>query len=84
MRVNLDEAPDIGGGRAQEVIALDDALNELAKVDPRKAQVIELRFFGGLTIEETAEVLGLSTATVINETRVARAWLFDDLYGRQR
>src|SRR6266581_3604787 len=56
-RVNLDEIPDVSFRRADEVIALDDALNALALVDPRKARVIELRFFGGLSVEETAEVL---------------------------
>src|ERR1017187_4289818 len=59
-RLNLDEIPDVGSGRARELIALDDGLNTLAKVDPRKARVIELRFFGGLSVEETAEVLKIS------------------------
>ena len=59
-RVNLDQLPDVGCGRARELIALDDALNALASVDPRKARVIELRFFGGLSVEETAEVLKVS------------------------
>src|SRR5438552_539921 len=72
-RVNLDEVPDIGSGRARELIALDDALNTLAKVDPRKAQVIELRFFGGLSVDETAEVLKVSSDTV------KRDWLLAEL-----
>src|SRR6185369_16379842 len=59
-RVNLDEVPDISSERGSEVIALDDALNRLAQVDPRKAQMIELRFFGRLTVEETAAVLKIS------------------------
>ncbi len=56
-RVNLDEIADVGSARARELIALDDALSALAEIDARKAQVIELRFFGGLSVEETAEVL---------------------------
>ncbi len=78
-RLNLDEVPDIGSGRARELIALDDALNTLAKVDPRKAQVIELRFFGGLSVEETAEVLKVSSDTVKRDWKLARAWLLAEL-----
>jgi RNA polymerase sigma factor (TIGR02999 family) len=78
-RVNLDEVPDIGSGRARELIALDDALNALAKVDPRKARVVELRFFGGLSVEETAEVLKVSCDTVKRDWRLARAWLLAEL-----
>ena len=81
-RVNLDELPDIGGGRARELIALDDALNVLAEVDARKARVIELRFFGGLSVEETAEVLKVSTDTVMRDWRLARAWLLAELGGK--
>jgi RNA polymerase sigma factor (TIGR02999 family) len=78
-RVNLDELPDVGSGRARELIALDDALNALAEVDPRKVQVIELRFFGGLSVEETAEVLRVSPDTVLRDWRLARAWLLAEL-----
>jgi len=78
-RVNLDEVPDIGSGRARELIALDDALNALAEVDSRKARVIELRFFGGLSVEETAEVLKVSPDTVLRDWRLARAWLLSEL-----
>ena len=78
-RVNLDEVPDIGSGRARELVALDDALNALAKVDPRKARVIELRFFAGLSVEETAEVLKVSSDTVKRDWRLARAWLLAEL-----
>ena len=56
-RVNLNDIPDLGSGHARELVALDEALTALAEVDPRKARVIELRFFGGLSVEETAEVL---------------------------
>jgi RNA polymerase sigma factor (TIGR02999 family) len=78
-RVNLDEVADIGAARASELIALDDALSALAKVDPRKAQVIELRFFAGLSVEETAEVLKVSADTVMRDWRLARAWLLAEL-----
>ena len=81
-RVNLDELPDVRSSRARELIALDDALNELAKIDARKARVIELRFFGGLSVEETAEVLKVSADTVLRDWRLARAWLMAELGGR--
>jgi RNA polymerase sigma factor (TIGR02999 family) len=77
--VNLDEAPDVGSGKAREMIALDDALNELAELDPRKARVIELRFFAGLSVEETAAVLKVSADTVMRDWRLARAWLLAEL-----
>jgi RNA polymerase sigma factor (TIGR02999 family) len=80
-RVNLDEIPDIGSGRAREMIALDDALNALAKVDPRKARVIEMRFFAGLSVDETAEVLDVSSDTVKRDWKLARAWLLAELGG---
>jgi RNA polymerase sigma factor (TIGR02999 family) len=78
-RVNLDELPDISGGRARELIALEDALNVLAEKDPRKARVVELRFFGGLSVEETAEVLGVSSETVMRDWKFARSWLHAEL-----
>ena len=74
-RVNLDELPDIGMGRARELIILDDALNTLAKMDERKARVVEMRFFGGLSVEETAEVLTVSPETVMRDWKFARSWL---------
>jgi RNA polymerase sigma-70 factor (ECF subfamily) len=78
-RANLDEIPDVGSGRARELIALDDSLNALATVDPRKARVIELRFFGGLSVEETAEVLKVSADTVLRDWKLARAWLLAEM-----
>jgi RNA polymerase sigma factor (TIGR02999 family) len=78
-RVNLDELPDVGGGRARELIALDDALNTLAGIDPRKARVVELRFFGGLSVEETAAVLAISPETVMRDWKFARSWLQAEL-----
>jgi RNA polymerase sigma factor (sigma-70 family) len=64
------------------VTALDDALSRLAEMDERQARLVELRFFGGLSIEETAEVLGISTGTVKREWRIARSWLRRELSGR--
>jgi RNA polymerase sigma factor (sigma-70 family) len=61
------------------MVAIDDALNELAEIDPRKAKVIELRFFGGLSVEETAEVLKISPQSVMRDWKMARAWLLAEL-----
>jgi DNA-directed RNA polymerase specialized sigma subunit len=61
--------------RATELIALDDALIRLASIDQRKSQIVELRFFGGLTVEETAEVLNLAPITIMREWRAVKAWL---------
>jgi RNA polymerase sigma factor (TIGR02999 family) len=80
-RVNLDEIPDVSSGKARELIALDDALNALAAIDARKARVIELRFFGGLSVEETAEVPKISVNTVMRDWKLARAWLLTELSG---
>ena|SRR5215471_210330 len=74
-KVALDEAAVIPEPRAAELVLLDDALDELASVDHRKSQIVELRFFGGLSIEETAQVMKISPATVQREWRAARAWL---------
>lgn len=81
-QVNLDELPDLSGGRAMELIALDDALNALAGIDARKARVVELRFFGGLGVEETAEVLAISPETVMRDWKFARSWLHSELSNR--
>jgi RNA polymerase sigma factor (TIGR02999 family) len=81
-QVNLDEIPDIGGGRDGQLIALDDALTRLGEIDPRKARVIELRFFGGLSVEETASVLSVSPDTVMRDWRLARAWLLSEMGGK--
>jgi RNA polymerase sigma factor (TIGR02999 family) len=75
-RVHLEDAPEIASpNRDREIVALDDALNQLAELDPRKAKVIELRFFGGLSAEETAEVLGISAQSVLRDWKLAKAWL---------
>jgi RNA polymerase sigma factor (TIGR02999 family) len=74
-KMPLDEAAAFSSQRAREFVALDDALAALAELDPRRSQVVELRFFGGLSIEETAEVLKISSPTVQREWRAAKAWL---------
>ena len=74
-RVALDEALVVSEARAADVVALDEALNRLAQIDPRQDQIVELRFFGGLSIEETAEVLGVSPGTVMRDWTFAKAWL---------
>jgi RNA polymerase sigma-70 factor, ECF subfamily len=73
--VSLDEALTVSNERNAEVIALDEALNGLATRDQRKSQIVELRFFGGLSIEETAEVLAVSPGTVMRDWTLAKAWL---------
>jgi RNA polymerase sigma factor (TIGR02999 family) len=78
-QVSLAAAADVAIGKASDLLALDDALKALSELDPQQSRIIELRFFGGLTIEETAEVLGVSTATVERGWRVARAWLRAEL-----
>jgi RNA polymerase sigma factor (TIGR02999 family) len=78
-KMNLEQLPELGTERSRELIALDDALNALASIDGRKARVIELRFFGGLSVEETAEVLHISTDTVLRDWRLARAWLLAEV-----
>lgn len=78
-RVTLDEAMLPSSDRAVDVLALDDALTRLAALDPAGAQIVELRYFGGLTIEETAEAMRVSPATIKREWAMARAWLKQDL-----
>jgi RNA polymerase sigma factor (TIGR02999 family) len=79
--VSLEEAAVVGGGRAADLVALDDAMNALARLDPRKVQVVEMRFFGGLSVEETAEVLKVSPITVMRDWSTAKAWLYRELTG---
>lgn len=77
--IPLDEALSASTKKSAEIVALDEALNELAKVDPRKSRVVELRYFGGLSVEETAEVLKVSSVTVMREWNKAKAWLYREL-----
>jgi RNA polymerase sigma factor (TIGR02999 family) len=80
-RVTLDESLVAGGQRGIDLVALDEALERLALLDPAQARLVELRFFGGLTIEETAEAMDMSPATVKRHWTVARAWLARELEG---
>jgi RNA polymerase sigma-70 factor (ECF subfamily) len=79
--ISLDEVACFGPDRDADLVMLDDALLELARFDPRKAQVVDLRFFGGLSVEETAEVLKISPVTVMRDWSTARAWLYRELGG---
>ena len=82
VKVDFDEAFVPSPGRDAILIALDDALNALANIDPREAKVVELRFFGGLTVEESAEVLNISRDTVLRDWKMARLWLLREMDGR--
>jgi RNA polymerase sigma-70 factor (ECF subfamily) len=82
--VSLEEAVPVGGNRAADLVALDDAMHTLAQLDPRKAQVVEMRFFGGLNVDETADVLKVSPATVMRDWSTAKAWLYRELAGGTR
>lgn len=73
----------VSGKQRPDLIALDDALNALAAIDPRKSQVVELRFFGGLSVEETAKVLKVSPETVMRDWKLAKAWLARELSGER-
>ena len=78
-KLELDEAMVVSQQKASEVIALDDALKQLALLDPQQRRIVELRFFGGLTVEEAAEVLQVSPATIKREWSTAKAWLYHEL-----
>jgi len=78
-RISLDDAPLVSPARGGDLIALDDALTALAAIDKRKSEVVELRFFGGLSVEETAEALKVSGDTVMRDWRLAKAWLLREL-----
>jgi RNA polymerase sigma-70 factor (ECF subfamily) len=78
-QVPLEDALGFAPERSSSVIALDDALSELARIDPRQAKVIELRFFGGFSVEETAQAVGVSVATIGREQRMAEAWLHREM-----
>jgi RNA polymerase sigma-70 factor (ECF subfamily) len=82
VKISLDEGTiDVSDERAAELVSLDEALQKLAEQEPDKAKLVELRFFGGLSIEETAEVLGVGTATVIRQWRIVKAWLYKEIAG---
>jgi RNA polymerase sigma-70 factor, ECF subfamily len=76
VKLPLDEAVNLSQGHAPDLLALDEALQELGALDARKSRVVELRFFGGLSVEETAEVLAVSPQTVLRDWKLAKAWLY--------
>ena len=78
-RISFDEAMAVSRERGADLIALDDALQRLAAIDSRKSKVVEMRFFGGLRVEETAEALGVSPLTVKRDWKMAKAWLYNSL-----
>ena len=77
--ISLEEVLDVGGGKTPDLVALDEALNTLAEIDLRKSQVIEMRFFGGMSVEETAAALDVSPQTVLRDWKLAKAWLYKQL-----
>ncbi len=79
--VSLEQAALLAADEDTDLVSLDDAMNALARIDPRKVQVVEMRFFGGLSVEEIAEVLKVSTVTVKRDWRTARTWLYRELTG---
>ena len=82
VKLSLDDGTiDVSDERATELVALDEALQKLAQQDLQKAKLVELRYFGGLSIEDTAEVLGVGTATVIRQWRIVKAWLYKEIVG---
>ena len=81
VQLSLDEAPDVGLEPTVDLVALNEALSTLASFDPRMSQVVELRFFGGLTVDEAATVLDVSAETVMRDWKLAKAWLLRELAG---
>jgi len=79
--ISLDQVAVIGGTRSTDLVALDDAMNALARFDERKVRIVEMLFFGGLSVEETAEVLKVSVATVRRDWSIAKLWLYRQLRG---
>jgi len=83
VQIPLDGAVIAARGRQVDVLSLDEALASLSKIDPRKGRVVELRYFGGLSVEETAEVVGISPETAKRDWKMAKAWLFAELTGKR-
>ena len=84
LKVPLDESLAVPSKQDVDLVKLDDALHALAALDDRKARAVELRYFGGLSVEETAEVLGVSVSTIMNDWKMAKAWLFRELDRSER
>ncbi len=81
LHISLDDGASLGEDREADLMALDGAMNALSGLDPRKVQIIEMRFFGGLSVEETAEILKVSPATVRRDWSIAKVWLYRELGG---
>jgi RNA polymerase sigma factor (TIGR02999 family) len=82
--LTLDDVGALSQRKEMDVIAIDDALHALAEIDPRQSRVVELRFFAGLSLEETSEVMGIATATVQRDWTAARAWLYREISQRPK
>lgn len=78
-KLSLEEVVNLAEPRMPDLVALDDALKGLSEIDERKSRVVELRFFGGLSVEETAEVLEVSPQTVLRDWKLAKAWLYQEI-----
>jgi RNA polymerase sigma factor (TIGR02999 family) len=83
-RASIDEAAPISSERGPDLVALDEALDALAEIDPRQSRIVELRFFGGLNVEETSAALEISPRTVVREWNSAKAWLYHELGGGRK
>lgn len=83
LKLELTDAMALQSAQNLDLIALDDALNELARLDPQQSRIVEMRFFGGLSIEETAEVIGVSPTTIKREWATARAWLLREMHRKE-
>jgi RNA polymerase sigma factor (TIGR02999 family) len=81
---SIDEAAPISSERGPDLVALDEALDALAEIDPRQSRIVELRFFGGLSVEETSVALEISPRTVVREWNLAKAWLYHELGGGRK
>src|SRR6185295_7620157 len=84
IKMSLDEAAHLSKGRPVDLVALDEALETLTEIDPRKSRVVELRYFGGLSVEETGEVLHVSPQTVMRDWKLAKAWLYQEIKSEGR
>ncbi|MGB8509211.1 MAG: sigma-70 family RNA polymerase sigma factor [Pyrinomonadaceae bacterium] len=83
IKISLDEFIDLSDEKAAGLLALDEALHALAAIDEQKSRIVEMRYFGGLSIEETAHVLGIGTATVTRQWNMAKAWLYKEVTGER-
>ena len=83
-KITFDDARNMSDGKDLDLIALDDALATLAAIDPQQSRIIELRYFGGMTIEDTAEVVGISPATVKREWSLAKVWLLREISRQEK